>query len=62
MKNGKEKTKAKPVKKHKVTRRNNETADLANITVSKITILIKYFSNLVTLNFMLHYNLFVSGS
>jgi hypothetical protein len=48
VKNGKEKTKAKPVKKPKVTRRNVETADLANIMVSKITKLIKYFSNLVT--------------
>jgi hypothetical protein len=48
VKNGKEKTKAKPVKKPKVTRRNAETTDLANITVSKITILIKYVSNLVT--------------
>jgi hypothetical protein len=34
MENGKEKTKAKPVKKAKVTRRNVESANKAIITVS----------------------------
>lgn len=47
--NGKEKTKAKPViEKPKVTKDDAEIAYEAMITVSKITILIKYVSNLLT--------------